>query len=221
MQSDMCQSDYVKNRQQDAGGHAKDGRRIRASLAQWDELGTSRWCGYSFSWMSCLRVRGRCGVRLAISSTSSSRRSSSGTASTSTATRRAAAFPPSPTVRLRSKGIFWPCKPCKKCCCRVGARPPAIAIRRSSAFSPPRRGAWARPRFCDLRAEGGHRVSARRENDATTWFRIVAGKDGVVRIRDNFGGRTPQWSLGGIKKVGDNYTLTLKKGQAIEAAFAK
>ena len=38
-------------------GDAKDAQRIQASLAQWDQLGTSGWCGYSFSWMSCLRSR--------------------------------------------------------------------------------------------------------------------------------------------------------------------
>ena len=38
-------------------GDAQDARRIQASLAQWDQLGTSGWCGYSFSWMSCLRSR--------------------------------------------------------------------------------------------------------------------------------------------------------------------
>ena len=38
-------------------GSEKDRQRIRASLAQWDKLGTSQWCGYSFSWMSCLRAR--------------------------------------------------------------------------------------------------------------------------------------------------------------------
>ena len=38
-------------------GDAQDARRIQASLAQWDQLGTAGWCGYSFSWMSCLRSR--------------------------------------------------------------------------------------------------------------------------------------------------------------------
>ena len=33
-------------------GDDRDRQRIRASLAQWDQLGTSQWCGYSFSWMS-------------------------------------------------------------------------------------------------------------------------------------------------------------------------
>ena len=38
-------------------GGEQDRQRIRASLAQWDQLGTEAWCGYSFSWMSALRAR--------------------------------------------------------------------------------------------------------------------------------------------------------------------
>jgi len=30
---------------------------INASLRKWDSVGTSQWCGYTFSWMSCLRAR--------------------------------------------------------------------------------------------------------------------------------------------------------------------
>jgi hypothetical protein len=60
-------------------------------------------------------------------------------------------------------------------------------------------------------------VSARRENNATTWFRILAGKDGIIRIRDNFGGRAPK----GFRKVGDNFEVTLKKGAIIEATLPK
>ena len=37
----------------------------------------------------------------------------------------------------------------------------------------------------------------------TTWLRVIAGKEGVVRIRDNFGGRQPQWDRAGVSKVGD------------------
>jgi len=80
---------------------------------------------------------------------------------------------------------------------------------------------WHDASFSDLRAEGGHCVSARRENNATVWFRLVAGKDGLARIRDNFGGRTPKWSRSGVRKVGDNYELTLKKGQFVEATLPK
>jgi alpha-L-fucosidase 2 len=33
---------------------------------------------------------------------------------------------------------------------------------------------WPDVAFNDLRAEGGYRVSARRENNATTWFQVTA-----------------------------------------------
>jgi len=36
---------------------AQDTKIIVASLQQWDSLGTSQWCGYTFSWMSCLQAR--------------------------------------------------------------------------------------------------------------------------------------------------------------------
>ena len=75
---------------------------------------------------------------------------------------------------------------------------------------------WHAASFDDLRTEGGHRVSARRENNATTWFRIVAGKDGVLRIRDNFAGRVPVWSRSGVEKRGEDFEVTLKCGEAIE-----
>ena len=80
---------------------------------------------------------------------------------------------------------------------------------------------WHDASFENLRAEGGHRVSAQRENNATTWFRIVAGRDGVVRILDNFGGRTPQWSRADVKTVDGRFEVAMKKGEAVEATIAK
>jgi len=38
-------------------GSDRDRRIIEASLEQMDGLGTSLWCGYSFSWMACMRAR--------------------------------------------------------------------------------------------------------------------------------------------------------------------
>ena len=47
-------------------GGDQDRQRIRASLAQWDKLGTSAWCGYSWSWMRLsARPRRRCRDRRA------------------------------------------------------------------------------------------------------------------------------------------------------------
>jgi alpha-L-fucosidase 2 len=76
---------------------------------------------------------------------------------------------------------------------------------------------WRDVSFEDLRAEGGHRVSAQRAGGVTTWFRIVAGRSGLLKIRDNFGGRALQWSRAGVHKIGDDYHITLKAGEAVEA----
>jgi len=38
-------------------GGPREQRLIAASLADWDKAGTRAWCGYSFSWMACLRAR--------------------------------------------------------------------------------------------------------------------------------------------------------------------
>ena len=80
---------------------------------------------------------------------------------------------------------------------------------------------WHTASFADLRVEGGHRVSARRERNATTWLRVVAGRTGAVRIRDNFGGRQPRWSRAGVRKVGPDYVVSLKAGEVIEATLPR
>jgi alpha-L-fucosidase 2 len=78
---------------------------------------------------------------------------------------------------------------------------------------------WHNASFENLHAEDGHRVSARRENNATTWFRIVAGKDGLIRIRDNFGGCVPRWNCAGIRNVDRNFEIRCKAGAGIEATL--
>jgi alpha-L-fucosidase 2 len=79
---------------------------------------------------------------------------------------------------------------------------------------------WHDASFRDLRAEGGHRVSAKRENNSTVWFKVVAGKDGLVRIRDNFDGRAPRWATAGVRKVGRDFEVRLSKGDVLEATLA-
>ena len=112
-------------------GGAQDAQRIQASLAQWDKLGTANWCGYSFSWMSCLRSRvGDARSRRCGTSTSSARRSCSATVSTRTATRRGAAIRISPTARSPSRATSSPRRRCRRCCSRAGVRLRASGTRR-------------------------------------------------------------------------------------------
>ncbi len=80
---------------------------------------------------------------------------------------------------------------------------------------------WHDAEFTDLVAEGGHKVSARREHNATVWFAVTAARDGELRVRDNFGGRRPQWSRRDGKKSGDDFVFTVKAGDRIEATLPR
>ena len=80
---------------------------------------------------------------------------------------------------------------------------------------------WHEASFEDLRAEGGHKVSAKRADNATTWFRVTAGRDGIIKIRDNFGGRVPEWGGKGVEKKGSDFEILMKKGESVEATLPK
>jgi hypothetical protein len=80
---------------------------------------------------------------------------------------------------------------------------------------------WHDASFADLRAEGGHIVSAKRGNNATTWFRITAGRDGALRIKDNFDGRSVSWKNGTPEKQDGLYQIKLRKGETIEGSLEK
>jgi alpha-L-fucosidase 2 len=80
---------------------------------------------------------------------------------------------------------------------------------------------WHNASFRDFRTEGAHTVSARWENNATTEFKITAGKDGDLRIRNNFGGRKIRWDCKPVRIDGGDFVITVKKGDVIKAALAK
>ena len=198
------------------GGEA-DRRQIRASLEQWDKLGTGGWCGYSFSWMAALRARVgdaetalrnldvfvsafilRNGFHVNGDQTHSGFSDYAGKPFTlegnmlvMAAVHEMLLQSWSPTPGVRDTGVIrlFPATPWR----------------------------WHDAAFESLRAEGGHQVSARRQNNATTWFRLVAGKEGLVRIRDDFGGRIPQWNRRGIQKESGDFVIKVTRGDVIEA----
>ena len=200
-------------------GGELDRQRIRASLAQWDKLGTSAWCGYTWSWMSCLRAR---------------------VGDAETAVRDLDVFVHAFILRngfhvngdqthagfssmtyrpFTLEGNFLAMQAVHEMLLQSWSPTPGRRDTGIVRLFPAAPWRWHEASFTDLRAEGSHRVSARRGHNATTWFRLVAGQDGQVRIRDNFGGRTPQWSRSGVRKVGDNFELTLRKGEFVEATL--
>ncbi|MFO1491812.1 MAG: LamG domain-containing protein [Kiritimatiellia bacterium] len=200
-------------------GGDRDMQRIRASLALWDRLGTSQWCGYSFAWMSGLKAR--------VGDAEGALRNldifvkafilQSGFHVNGDQTRSGYS---SMTYRpFTLEGNFAAMQAVHEMLLQSWSPTPGIRDTEILRIFPATPWRWHDASFTDLRAEGGHRVSARRRNNATEWFRVVAGRDGVVRIRDNFGGRAVRWTGPGAEKRGDNFEVVLKKGAVIEATL--
>jgi alpha-L-fucosidase 2 len=201
-------------------GGESDRQRIKASLAQWDKFGPSQWCGYSWAWMSCLRAR---------------------VGDAESAVRDLDVFVRAFILRngfhvngdqsgqgfsgmtyrpFTLEGNFIAAQAVHEMLLQSWSPTPGQRDTEEIRMFPATPWRWHEASFADLRAEGGHRVSAKRENNATTWFRLVAGKDGEVRIRDNFGDRTPKWNRR-VDKRGDSFVVSLKKGQVLEAVLPK
>jgi len=194
-------------------------RVIEASLSNWDNLGTSRWCGYSFSWMSCLRARLgdaegavknldifikafvlRNGFHVNGDQTKSGY--SDFTYRPFTLEGNFLASQAVHEMLLQS----WSPTPGKV---RTGVLRIFPAVPKK----------WADASFINLRAEGGYKVSAVRKNNLTARFSIIASRAGRLRIKDNFDGRKPKWNVRNVSKTGDVYEVTLVKGQKLTAEF--
>lgn len=199
----------------------RDGRVIAASLKQWDRLGTGAWCGYSFSWMSCLRAR--------VGDAEAALRNldiyvkafilRNGFHCNGDQTK--SGFSGFQYRPFTLEGNFLASQAVQEMLLQSWSSTPGKRDTEVIRVFPAMPWRWHDAEFADLRTEGGHRVSAKRENNSTTWLRVAAGRDAVVRIRDNFGGRAPKWNRDGVKKVGENFESALKRGESIEATFAK
>ncbi len=196
-------------------GSDADRRVISSTLKQWASLGTREWCGYSFSWMAALQAR---------------------VGNSEEAWRNLDIFTKAFVLRngfhangdqsgkgysgftyrpFTLEGNMLACAAVHEMLLQSW-RPPGVGASILRIF-PAVSKLWADVAFDDLRAEGNHRVSARRVSGATTWFRIVVGRSGEIRIRDNFGGRAVRWSRSGVRKVGDDYIVQGRKGETLTA----
>ncbi len=202
-------------------GSPRDRRIIDTSLAQWDKLGTRAWCGYSFSWMSCLRARAgdaESALRL-LDIFVRAFVLRNGFHANGDQTR--SGFSNFTYRPFTLEGNFLAAQAVQEMLLQSWSPTPGRRDTEVLRIFPATPWRWHDASFRDLRAEGGYRVSARRENNATTWLRVTATREGVVRIQDNFGDRPPQWSLPGVKRVGPHYEVRLNKGQSVEATLAK
>lgn len=198
-------------------GSDTDRQRITASLAKYDQLGTSLWTGYSFSWMACLRARiGEAEAALRhldiyehafISRNGFHLNGDQRKAGYSSFTYRP----------FTLEGNFLAMQAVHEMLLQSWSPTPGQRDTEVIRLFPATPWRWHDVSFSHLRAEGGHVVSAKQERNATTFFQIIAGKDGPVRIRDNFGGRAPRWSREGVRKEGRDFILHLQRGEIIEA----
>jgi alpha-L-fucosidase 2 len=204
-------------------GSEEDQALIRRSVAELDRLGVREWCGYSYTWMAALRARigepepalwhlkaylhafvSRNGFHLNGDQTKSGFSVFDYRPFTLEGNFLAGAAVHEMLLQswsLHPGGGGWGWGPIRIF--------PAMPWR------------WHDAAFTDLVAEGARKVSARRENNATTWLRVTVSREGELHIRDNFGGREPQWSRAGGQKIGDDFVFNLKAGDTVEAVLPK
>ena len=205
-------------------GSEEDRKRIRVSLArpEHDAPRHFEWCGYSWAWMACLRARvGEAEAalhHLEVFLQAYVTRSGFHVNQDQSPTCQFGAGGGRP---FTMEGNFLAMQAVHEMLLQSWSATPGIPHSGVIRIFPAMPWAWHAAAFTDLRAEGGHRVSAKRENNATTWLRVVAGRDGVLRIRDTFGGQPPQWNHPGIRKTGGNFEVTLQKNAVLEATLPK
>ncbi|MDR3692252.1 MAG: glycoside hydrolase N-terminal domain-containing protein [Fimbriimonas sp.] len=198
-------------------GSPEDRETIAASLRDWDSKGTSEWCGYSFSWMACLRARigdAEAALRYLDIYTRAFVLRNGFHANGDQTKSGFSNFTYRP---FTLEGNFLAMEAVHEMLLQSWSAHPGSPEWGAIRLFPATPSNWHSASFENLRAEGGQRVSARRENNATVWFRIDADQDGDVRIRDNFGGRVPTWSRKGVRKVGIDYVAHLRSGESLEA----
>ena len=204
-----------------ADGGERERQVITASLKDWDGKGTGAWCGYSFSWMACLRARVGDAEPALRNLDTYARAFILRNGFHANGDQTGSGFSGFTYRPFTLEGNFLAMEAVHEMLLQSWSAQPGSGDWGVIRIFPATPWRWHDASFEDLRAEGGHRVSARREHNATVWLRIVAGSEGVVKIRNNFGGREPKWSREGVKQVGDNFEIPLRRGEAVEATLPK
>ena len=202
-----------------ADGDERDRRAIAASLAQWDRLGTGAWCGYSFSWMACLRARVGMAEEALRNLDIYVKAFNLRNGFHANGDQTGSGFSGFTYRPFTLEGNFLAAQAVHEMLLQSWSPTPGAGETQVVRIFPAMPWRWHAAAFEDLRAEGGLRVSARRERNATVWLRVTATRGGKVRIRDNFGGRAPAWSRAGVAKEGADFVLALEAGARVEATL--
>lgn len=202
-------------------GTDEDRAVIKASVHDNDRLGVLEWCGYSYTWMAAMRARVN-EPEIALWNLKAYLHAfilRNGFHANGDQTK--SGFSTLDYRPFTLEGNFLACAAVHEMLLQTWAAHPAVDTYDTIRIFPAMPWRWHHAAFTDLVAEGGHKVSAKRENNATVWLRVQVARDGELHLRDNFGGRTPTWNRAGAKKVGDDYVFAVKSGDVIEATFEK
>lgn len=169
-------------------------RILRASLADLDRLGTSAWCGYSFSWLGSMAARARDGARaekaLEIFATAFTLRSSfhcNGDQS----------------GKGYSKFTYRPFTLEGNFAMPAGLQEMLLQSHAGKVvLFPAIPEQWKDVEFSTLRAEGAFLVSARRQGGRVRRVEVAAEKGGRFRLESPVDGKLLEWTMKpGEKKV--------------------
>jgi alpha-L-fucosidase 2 len=200
-------------------GGATNQRIIDATLAEWEHFGTQAWTGYSFSWMSALRARvGRAeeAVRYLDLYTKAFILRNGFHAN---GDQTGSGFSGLTYRPFTLEGNFLAMNALHEMVLQSWSPAPGQRDTEVIRIFPAMPWRWHNASFDNLRTEGGHRVSATWANNATVHIALTAGRNGAVRIRDNFDGRTPTWNVSDVIKRGTDYEVLLREGETVTATL--
>lgn len=201
-------------------GSDDDRRVIRASVHEITRLGVIEWCGYSYTWISAMYARiGEPEPALwNLKAYLHAFILRNGFHANGDQTKTG--FSSMDYRPFTLEGNFLACAAVHEMLIQSWNARPGSGGEGTIRIFPAMPWKWHDASFANLIAEGGHRVSATWENNATTWFQVVAARDGEVRIRDNFGGRPLAWNRA-VKKDGADFVFKVKAKDIIAATLPK
>jgi alpha-L-fucosidase 2 len=200
-------------------GNRRERAIIDATLDRIIERGTDQWCGYSFSWMSCMLARsGRPEQALEYLEAyqrafilrngfhANGDQSGSGGAGLSKFTYRP----------FTLEGNFLAMQAVQEMLLQSWGGTvrvfPAVSRR------------WPDAWFHDLRAEGGFRISATRRGGRTVFVRVVAEHGGLLRLRDPFAGsetglaRAAHWNRSDLRRDSGHLLIQMAPGDVLDGS---
>ncbi|MCC7014481.1 MAG: hypothetical protein IT454_18110 [Planctomycetes bacterium] len=190
----------------DVEGPEAERKLVEATLEQIEARGTDWWTGYSFAWFACMQARAAHGDK-------------------------ALGFLEKYLAFTGRNGFHLNGDQSGKGLSKFTYRPftlegnmlAAQAVHEMLLQSwggivrvfPATSSQWADVQFSSLRAQGGWRVSARREGGVTRWVAIQSDAGGRLVLRDPFAGADPTASKP-VAREGRDFVVTLAPGEKLE-----